>query len=221
MDGAAKRWLSRKERNLADKEKPRYAIGLDFGTNSVRTLIVDVRNGRRSRHRDLQLPDRRRRDHPRPQGPQPGPAEPGRLDLRGSRRRSGRRSPRPEGRTADFAPKGVIGIGVDTTGSTPLPVDRAGKPLAFYKEFRKNPNAHGLALEGPHRPRRGRRDHGPGRERASGIPGQVRRDLFLRVVLEQDPPLPAGRPEGLGRRLLLGRMRRLHPGRAHRHDATR
>ena len=34
-----------------------------------------------------------------------------------------------------------MGIGVDTTGSTPLPVDRHGQPLAFHKRFAKNPAA--------------------------------------------------------------------------------
>ena len=35
----------------------------------------------------------------------------------------------------------MIGIGVDTTGSTPLPVDKCGQPLAFQKKFAVNPAA--------------------------------------------------------------------------------
>jgi L-ribulokinase len=48
------------------------------------------------------------------------------------------RQPRDASR---FDPSDVIGIGVDTTGSTPLPVDNNGTPLAMLKQFKGNPNA--------------------------------------------------------------------------------
>ncbi|HUS46629.1 MAG TPA: ribulokinase, partial [Phycisphaerae bacterium] len=44
-------------------------------------------------------------------------------------------------RLKSFSPDQVIGIGVDTTGSTPLPVDRDGEPLAFQKRFARDPAA--------------------------------------------------------------------------------
>jgi L-ribulokinase len=41
----------------------------------------------------------------------------------------------------DFDVSQVIGIGIDTTGSTPIPVDKNGTPLSMLAKFRGNPNA--------------------------------------------------------------------------------
>ena len=53
---------------------------------------------------------------------------------------------RPEALFAGLKSRGfnleqVIGIGVDTTGSTPLPVGKDGQPLVFQKKFAHNPAA--------------------------------------------------------------------------------
>src|SRR5882757_7260305 len=116
-----------------------YTIGLDYGTNSVRALIVNVANGAEiasavweyahGTHgvilsRDPNLA----RQHP---SDYVTGAEITIKNALASAKRNVR----------GFKPEQVIGIGVDTTGSTPLPVDAEGQPLAFQKKFTNNPAA--------------------------------------------------------------------------------
>jgi len=117
----------------------KYAIGLDYGTNSVRTLIVNVANGREVASavwdyahgtqgvilsRDPNLA----RQHP--------------ADYVTGAEITIKKALALAKRTVrGFRPEQIIGIGVDTTGSTPLPVDRKGRPLAFERRFAHNPAA--------------------------------------------------------------------------------
>ena len=116
-----------------------YAIGLDYGTNSVRTLIVNVANGREVASavwnyehgtqgvilsRDPNLA----RQHPADY-------------VKGAEVTIKKALAQAKRAVRGFAPAQIIGIGVDTTGSTPLPVDRHGIPLAFDKRFAKHPAA--------------------------------------------------------------------------------
>ena len=117
-----------------------YTIGLDFGTSSVRALLVDVRSGEEVATSVFQFPsgengillDRREPDLAR-QNPQ---------DYIGGLEASISGALEKASAGGRFDPADVIGIGVDTTGSTPLPVDAAGRPLAFDPRFRDNLNAH-------------------------------------------------------------------------------
>ena len=116
-----------------------YTIGLDYGTNSVRALIVNVANGAEVAaavwtyahgtqgvilSRDPNLA----RQHP--------------LDyVKGAEITIKQALAAAKKSVKGFKPGQVVGIGVDTTGSTPLPVDATGQPLAFQKKFAKNPAA--------------------------------------------------------------------------------
>ncbi len=118
---------------------PAYTIGLDYGTNSVRAIIVNVANGKEvGTHvwnyahgesgvilsRDPNLA----RQHPEDY------VKGAETTIKGAIRDA-------QNHLKSFKPSQVIGIGVDTTGSTPLPVDKSGRPLAFQKAFATNPAA--------------------------------------------------------------------------------
>jgi L-ribulokinase len=117
----------------------KFVIGLDFGTNSVRALIVDARDGRELGEAvsDYARGDKGvildandphlARQHP--------------ADYLDGIERSVRQAMEKAAADKEFSPKDVIGIGVDTTGSTPLPVDASGQALALLPRFEKNPNA--------------------------------------------------------------------------------
>jgi L-ribulokinase len=120
--------------------KPKYALGLDFGTNSVRALLVDIRTGREQATSVYPYPSGKAGiilDEREPNLARQNPAD----YLKGIEASVRETLTRARKAVRGFDPRQVIGIGVDTTGSTPIPVDAAGTPLGLKREFRRNPNA--------------------------------------------------------------------------------
>jgi L-ribulokinase len=115
--------------------QPKYTIGLDYGTDSVRSLIVNTENGEEVASVVFEYPRWKKQLY---------------CDARVNRFRQ-----HPldylEGleytivEALKLAPAGVaenvVGISVDTTGSTPVAVDEKGSPLALTPGFEENPNA--------------------------------------------------------------------------------
>lgn len=118
----------------------KYAIGMDFGTNSCRSLIVDITNGRELAGHVFPYPSGEAGiivDANDPNLARQNPAdylEAIKVTVRESLRQIKEIDP-------DFSAKDIIGIGVDTTGSSPMPVDAQGQPLCFKEEYKNNPNA--------------------------------------------------------------------------------
>ncbi len=117
-----------------------FTIGLDYGTNSVRALIVKVKDGTEIAscvwsyaHGDAGVVEDPRDPNLARQHPQ---------DYLDGISASISGALKEAGQEPSFSPDRVIGIGVDTTGSTPLPVDKEGTPLAFYEYYKDNPNAY-------------------------------------------------------------------------------
>jgi L-ribulokinase len=117
-----------------------YAIGLDFGTNSCRSLLVDVSSGKELAGHVFPYPsgsDGILLDASDPSLARQNPADyiQGIEAIVGQVIRKGREA------DPEFQPGAVIGIGVDTTGSSPMPVDAQGLPLCFREEFQDHPAA--------------------------------------------------------------------------------
>ena len=116
-----------------------FTLGLDYGTNSVRALIVRCADGAEfgsavfnypSGHQGVLLDPRDHqlaRQHPGDH--LTGLEEAVRGAIAAAKKRRG------------FSAEKIIGIGVDTTASSPLPVDARNVPLALHKKWRRDLNA--------------------------------------------------------------------------------
>jgi L-ribulokinase len=118
----------------------RYVIGLDFGTNSCRSLLVDVSSGRELASHVFPYPsgtDGVITDASEPNLARQNPAD----YLLGIEAII--KGVVQKGKEADdeFKAFDVIGIGIDTTGSSPMPVDDGGQALCFREDFKDNPAA--------------------------------------------------------------------------------
>lgn len=116
-----------------------FALGLDYGTNSMRALVADVHSGEEIatsispyvRGEEGVITDPRD-----PNVARQHPAEYTTAFLQAVTDVLRRAAAQP-----GFDPSRIVGIGVDTTGSTPLPVNRDGVPLAMLDEFADEPAA--------------------------------------------------------------------------------
>jgi len=117
-----------------------FAIGVDYGTNSVRAVVVDCSDGSSvgtcvfnypSGHQGVILDSS---DHHLARQSPADYIEGLETSVKGALAEAANRD--------GFSPDKVIGIGVDTTGSTPIPVDAKNVPLALDPAFKNNPAAH-------------------------------------------------------------------------------
>jgi len=117
-----------------------YTIGLDYGTNSARALVVECATGREIGTAVVNYPSGDQgvlldcSDH---QLARQNPADYlFALEQATVQAVQAARLAEPE-----FRADRVVGIGMDGTGSSPLPVDANNIPLASQSRFAANPNA--------------------------------------------------------------------------------
>jgi len=112
------------------------ALGVDYGTNSVRALVVDCATGEELGSAVVDYPSGRqgvlldKNDHHL--------ARQNPADYLDGLEKSVLAALRQAAKKPGFSPAQIIGIGVDTTGSSPLPVDASNVPLALNPKWAGN-----------------------------------------------------------------------------------
>lgn len=112
-----------------------YVLGVDYGTDSVRTILVDASNGQEIASSTFYYPRWKEQLYCKPELNQFRQHP---LDYVEGLEHTITQCLEQAG--PEVAAK-VAAISVDTTGSTPVIVDEAGTPLALHPSFSKNPNA--------------------------------------------------------------------------------
>lgn len=115
---------------------PKFAIGVDYGTNSVRALVVNVSNGEEIGTAVFHYPSGEAGILLDPNDVHLARQNP--SDYMEGFYASVSEAVAEAKSTPGFRVEDVVGIGVDTTGSTPLPVNEDGVPLALLAEFKEN-----------------------------------------------------------------------------------
>ncbi len=114
---------------------PKYTIGIDYGTDSVRSILVDTTNGKQLADAVFYYPRWKAGNYCKPSENQ------------------FRQHPLDYTEGLEYTIKEILSqvdssvknniaaISVDTTGSTPIAVNEKGVPLALVPGFEENPNA--------------------------------------------------------------------------------
>lgn len=113
----------------------KYVIGIDYGTDSVRSVVVSTKDGKTLGSSVFEYPrwkkglycnpsENRFRQHPLDY------AEGLEQTIKGALRD-----------VSQDIRKNIVGITVDTTGSTPVAVDKSGVPLSLKPGFENDPDA--------------------------------------------------------------------------------
>ncbi len=165
-----------------------FAIGIDYGTNSVRAVVVDCTDGRTvgssvfeypSGDRGVLLEARQR--HLARQNP---------ADYIEGTRATVTGALAQASREAAFSADRVIGIGSDTTGSTPLPVDADARPLALDPRWNGNLAAHAWLWKDHTAAGEAAVDHVSRTGACARVSGADWRHVFVGVVVVEDLALP-------------------------------
>jgi len=117
-----------------------YSIGVDYGTNSVRAVVVDTADGRVVGTKVFDYPSGEQGVLLDPKQPHLARQNP--ADYVEGLRVAVADALKAAEADPQFSRDRVIGMGVDTTGSTPLPVDAKARPLAMDPRWKNNLAAH-------------------------------------------------------------------------------
>ena len=111
-----------------------YVIGLDYGSDSVRAILIDTQNGAELASEVFWYPRWKKQDY----------CNAGINQFR--------QHPLDHIEGLEYTiksvvdqsavnPESIVSICIDTTGSSPLPLNEEGTPLALTDKFKNNPNA--------------------------------------------------------------------------------